>query len=80
MTFPARDPLPPPLAWAITWRDPAGAEPVTELLDPGWCHAAGYQPDQVADPIRAAWCLALLLGSQDHEDADLIAITAVEPP
>lgn len=78
MTLPAPEPGPLRLAWAVTYQvpgphgTPGGV--VTEILNADWCRSAGYQEADVRDPIRAAWTLALLLGSQDHEDAHLLAV------
>lgn len=63
------------VGWAITYRvRDKPAELVTETLDAAWCRTAGAQPDDIRDPIRAAWTLALLLGSQDNPDAELITV------
>lgn len=76
MTVPGPEPGPRLLVgWAVTYRVRGKpAELITETLDAAWCRSAGYQPGDIADPIRAAWTLALLLGSQDNPDAELITI------
>ncbi len=69
------------MTWAITYRttDPAhgAAAEMTETLTDEWCRSAGVQPFQVADRDGAIWTLALLVGSQGGEDAELIRVQEV---
>ena len=69
------------MTWTVTYRRPGLAgtlEDITEDLDPAWCTGMGINPGAVDSAAQAAWHLALWLGANGYDDAELLTVEAGE--
>lgn len=64
------------MTWVVTYRLPAlegGAELTVPMTD-DWCDDRGIYPGDLGTPEHAAWAMALTLGRNGQDDAELLAV------
>ena len=64
------------MIWTVTYRLPGyrSSSEDTATLDAEWCAERGIDPGDLDSPEQAAWAVALMLGGNGQDDAELITV------